>query len=97
MTARAVAPLDRLAGWCLPLVGPGGSLLALKGDRADDELAAAGPCLRRLGATELVGRGARRRRSVDPPVRIVRVVAGGRSARSSTTVTVAWCPTAPTA
>ena len=24
-TARAVAPLDRLAGWCLPLVRPGGS------------------------------------------------------------------------
>ena len=31
VTARAVAPLDRLAGWCLPLVKPGGTLLALKG------------------------------------------------------------------
>jgi 16S rRNA (guanine527-N7)-methyltransferase len=32
VTARAVAPLDRLAGWCLPLAAVGGRLLALKGD-----------------------------------------------------------------
>ena len=38
--ARAVAPLDRLAGWCLPLVRPGGRLLALKGERAEAEVAA---------------------------------------------------------
>src|SRR5262249_21205305 len=31
VTARAVAPLDRLAGWCLPLTAIGGRLLALKG------------------------------------------------------------------
>ena len=31
VTARAVAPLDRLAGWCLPLLRPGGRLLAMKG------------------------------------------------------------------
>ncbi len=37
--ARAVAPLDRLAGWCLPLLRPGGRLLALKGDRAAEEAA----------------------------------------------------------
>jgi 16S rRNA (guanine527-N7)-methyltransferase len=39
--ARAVAPLDRLAAWCLPLLRPGGRLLALKGDRAEAEMAAA--------------------------------------------------------
>ena len=39
VTARAVAPLDRLAGWCLPLVTAGGRLLALKGANADAELA----------------------------------------------------------
>jgi 16S rRNA (guanine527-N7)-methyltransferase len=50
VTARAVAPVDRLAGWALPLLHPGGRLLALKGVRADEELAAAGPALRRLGA-----------------------------------------------
>lgn len=39
VTARAVAPLDRLAAWCLPLVRPGGALLALKGERVADEIA----------------------------------------------------------
>ena len=32
VTARAVAPLARLAGWCLPLVRPGGLMLVLKGE-----------------------------------------------------------------
>ena len=43
VTARAVAPLDRLAGWCLPLLRAGGLLLALKGTTAAEELAASGP------------------------------------------------------
>jgi 16S rRNA (guanine527-N7)-methyltransferase len=51
VTARAVAPVDRLAGWALPLLQTGGRLLALKGDRADAELATAAASLRRLGAT----------------------------------------------
>jgi 16S rRNA (guanine527-N7)-methyltransferase len=38
VTARAVAPLGRLVGWCLPLVRPGGRLLAIKGARADEEV-----------------------------------------------------------
>lgn len=38
VTARAVAPLSRLAGWCLPLLRPGGRLLALKGSGARDEV-----------------------------------------------------------
>src|SRR4051794_22045516 len=38
VTARAVAPLDRLAGWCLPLLGAGGTLVALKGERAEAEI-----------------------------------------------------------
>lgn len=50
VTARAVAPLAKLAGWCLPLVAPGGELLAMKGAAAPTELAAAVPTLRRLGA-----------------------------------------------
>jgi 16S rRNA (guanine527-N7)-methyltransferase len=40
VTARAVAPLDRLVPMCLPLLRPGGLLLALKGERAEDEVAA---------------------------------------------------------
>src|SRR5581483_6233735 len=39
VTARAVAPMDRLVKWCLPLVGPGGTLLAVKGASAPDEVA----------------------------------------------------------
>lgn len=47
VTARAVAPLDRLLGWCLPLVRPGGIVLALKGEQAAVELAAAADVLSR--------------------------------------------------
>ena len=50
VTARAVAPLDRLAGWCLPLLTPGGLLLALKGSSAAVEVAAASTVLARAGA-----------------------------------------------
>jgi 16S rRNA (guanine527-N7)-methyltransferase len=49
VTARAVAPLDRLVGWCLPLVAPTGVLLAMKGSSAADEVAHAQGALRRLG------------------------------------------------
>ena len=75
VTARAVAPLAKLAGWCLPLVAPGGSLLALKGARADAELGSARSALRGLGVAaavvEEVGSGV-----VDPPVRLVRLTVG---------------------
>jgi 16S rRNA (guanine527-N7)-methyltransferase len=50
VTARAVAPLLRLVDWCLPLVRPGGSLVALKGSRVRDELAEAADQLPALGA-----------------------------------------------
>ena len=50
VTARAVAPVDRLAGWALPLLHPGGRLLALKGSKAEEELEQAGAALKRLGA-----------------------------------------------
>lgn len=41
VTARAVAPLDRLAGWGLPLLRPHGEMAVLKGDTAEEELKAA--------------------------------------------------------
>ena len=50
VTARAVAPLDRLARWTLPLLRPGGQLVALKGASAGTELQAAIPVLEGLGA-----------------------------------------------
>ncbi len=75
VTARAVAPLDRLAGWGLPLLRPHGEMLALKGDTAEEELKAARAALDRLGAleTSVVQAGAG---LVDPPSTVVRVRVG---------------------
>jgi 16S rRNA (guanine527-N7)-methyltransferase len=47
VTSRAVAPLPRLIGWCLPLVGTGGRVIALKGSTASDEVADASGLLQR--------------------------------------------------
>ncbi|MGK5499737.1 16S rRNA (guanine(527)-N(7))-methyltransferase RsmG [Streptomyces sp. URMC 125] len=52
VTARAVAPLDRLAGWGVPLLRPYGEMLALKGDTAEEELKAARAALQKLGVVE---------------------------------------------
>ena len=41
VTARAVAPLDRLAGWAVGLCRPGGTILAIKGASASAEVAGA--------------------------------------------------------
>lgn len=54
VTARAVAGLEKLAGWCLPLVRPGGVLLALKGRSAHDEVTASTAALHKRGATDIV-------------------------------------------
>jgi 16S rRNA (guanine527-N7)-methyltransferase len=48
-TARAVAPLERLVEWCLPLLGAGGALLAIKGRGAPAEVASAAARIRALG------------------------------------------------
>jgi 16S rRNA (guanine527-N7)-methyltransferase len=80
VTARAVAPLEKLAAWCLPLLRPGGRLLALKGSTAAEELAAARP-LADAADAEVVEVG-------DPPATVVvvtrgtvRATARGRRAR----------------
>lgn len=49
-TARALAPLDRLAELAVRLVRPGGMVLAIKGQTAAQELKKAKPVLRRVGA-----------------------------------------------
>ena len=49
-TARAVAPLPRLAELAVGVVRPGGMVLAMKGRTAARELADARPVLRRIGA-----------------------------------------------
>jgi 16S rRNA (guanine527-N7)-methyltransferase len=81
VTARAVAPLDRLAGWVLPLVAPGGRLLALKGASAADEVAAARLRLDRSGVARVVVRGYGLG-IVDPPTTVVEITtAGGPAGR----------------
>ena len=52
VTARAVAPLPRLAELAMGVVRPGGMVLAIKGHTAAEELKAAGPVLRRIGARD---------------------------------------------
>ncbi len=47
VTARAVAALPKLLGWCLPLLASGGELLALKGESAEQELVEAQKLLRK--------------------------------------------------
>lgn len=49
VTARAVAPLNILAEYCLPFVRPGGVMLAYKGAAAEEEAAAAANAVRILG------------------------------------------------
>ncbi|MGW2723644.1 16S rRNA (guanine(527)-N(7))-methyltransferase RsmG [Streptomyces sp. NPDC001492] len=75
VTARAVAPLDRLATWGIPLLRPYGEMLALKGDTAEEELQSAATALSKLGAVETsilhVGEGV-----VDPLSTVVRVEVG---------------------
>ncbi|TCN39555.1 16S rRNA (guanine527-N7)-methyltransferase [Kribbella orskensis] len=52
VTSRAVAPLGKLAAWCLPLVVEGGLMLAMKGASVEEELAASERELQALGAEE---------------------------------------------
>lgn len=51
VTARAVAPLDRLATWALPFLRLGGILYAVKGERWAEELEAAQDTIAKLGAS----------------------------------------------
>jgi 16S rRNA (guanine527-N7)-methyltransferase len=65
-----VAPLDRLVRWCLPLLVPGGQLLALKGARAGEEVTVHRSAIARAGGVVLgiedCGAG-----QIDPPARVV--------------------------
>lgn len=52
VTARAVSGIIQLAAWTLPLLRPGGSLLALKGARAEAELSVNQAALQRMGVVD---------------------------------------------
>lgn len=70
VTSRAVASLEKLTRWSLPLLRPGGRMLALKGERAGDEVAECLAAMTRLGATGVrvvrCGSG-----YLDPPTTVV--------------------------
>jgi 16S rRNA (guanine527-N7)-methyltransferase len=72
VTARAVAPMGRLAGWTLPLLRPGGLLVAMKGATAGDEVASDRAAIRGSGGHAIrlhdCGSGI-----VDPLTRVVLV------------------------
>jgi 16S rRNA (guanine527-N7)-methyltransferase len=74
VTARAVAPLGRLAALAVRLLRPGGIVLAIKGAKAAQEVQAACDALARLGVQEVevlrVGSG-----KVDPAATVVRLTA----------------------
>jgi len=74
VTARAVAPLERLVRLALPTVAAGGRLLAIKGAGASGELATARATLRELGAQGWsilsCGRG-----RLNPPTTVIEIVA----------------------
>ncbi len=78
VASRAVASLDKLIRWSFPLLRPGGRMMALKGERAEDEVAEAERAMASLGATDV--RVVRCGVSYSsPPVTVVIAVRGERS------------------
>ncbi len=70
VVSRAVASLDKLAKWSVPMLRAGGRMLAMKGERAADEVHEHRSSLAALGLTAIEVRtcGAD---FVDPPARVV--------------------------
>jgi 16S rRNA (guanine527-N7)-methyltransferase len=52
VVSRAVASLDKVVRWSLPLLRPGGRMLAIKGERAEDELVAHRRVMESKGAVD---------------------------------------------
>lgn len=78
VTARAVAPMARLVGWCWPLVRPGGQLLAIKGATAEQELERDRSALPAdVAAAEVVSCGD----GLQEPTTVIRVVRRDRPGR----------------
>ncbi len=53
VVSRAVASLDKLTKWSMPLLRPGGRMLALKGERAADEVGEYRRVMEALGAVDV--------------------------------------------
>ncbi len=78
VTSRAVAPMERLAGWSLPLARSGGLVLAMKGASAAAELEGSRATIRRCGGTDarLVTVG---EQWLTPPVTVISIRRGSMS------------------
>lgn len=78
--SRAVASLDKLARWSFPLLRPGGRMVALKGERADEEVAAASKAMAALGAVDVrVVKCGSSRREAGPYATVVVATQGARA------------------
>jgi 16S rRNA (guanine527-N7)-methyltransferase len=53
VVSRAVAPLDKVTRWSMKLLRPGGRMLAIKGERAPDELREYRRVMTSLGAADV--------------------------------------------
>ena len=53
VTSRAVAALDKLTRWCVPLLRAGGEMLAMKGERAEIEIEESRNAMKSLGVSEV--------------------------------------------
>ncbi len=76
VTSRAVAPLKKLIPWCMPHARVGGRLLAMKGQKAAEELYASHKSLHKWSAAkhaEVLTCGAG---WIDPPVNLVSATRG---------------------
>lgn len=82
VTSRAVARLDTLSQWSLPLLRSGGRMLALKGSSAQEEVDEARAAIEKLGGSDVkvLICGAE---VVDPPTAIVSVTVAERISRPS--------------
>lgn len=73
VVARALAPLDRLARWCLPLASVPGRILAIKGSSVAEEIERHATEVRRLGGgpprLRHCGEGL-----VSPPATVIEIV-----------------------
>jgi 16S rRNA (guanine527-N7)-methyltransferase len=80
--SRAVAGLDRLTKWSLPLLRPGGQMIAIKGERARDEVHEHRRVMTALGAVDVrvVRCGVN---YLYPPVTVVVARRGKRTSRGA--------------
>lgn len=76
VTSRAVAPLGKLAGWSLPLVRPGGSMVAMKGASVAEELERDAKIIAKAGGVDAeifaVGEGV-----LEQPTTLIRIERAG--------------------